>query len=161
MDIVSHALIGSLIASKTHNPKVVFWSTIFSVLPDIPQIPQYFFVGFLGRRKFWIPKSQDWKGVTAKYPGWAAQYFIPHSFFILPIIGLVIWLFKLPLLALVAYALHIIIDIFTHTGEWSVKPFYPFKYKVSGLTNAWLWLPQYWVLSWIILSAAMVIFKIF
>jgi membrane-bound metal-dependent hydrolase YbcI (DUF457 family) len=66
------------------------------------------------------------------------------------IIPLVIWL-RLPRLAILAYLSHILLDLPTHTGEWGVKPFYPFPFMVNGFTDAWAWPFSYMAISWVVL----------
>jgi len=40
----------------------------------------------------------------------------------------------------IAYGLHIAVDYPTHSGEWSVRPWYPFsKRPLQGVSSAWEW----------------------
>lgn len=53
------------------------------------------------------------------------SYRATHSLFILPFL----LFFNIPFV--VAILLHQIFDWFTHTGQMSAQPFYPFRYKVK------------------------------
>lgn len=92
-------------------------SIIFgSILPDIPMIL------FLS--------DVDWDEQSS--PSLARVrllYFFPHSFLILPIV---------PLTLRPYYILHILCDVVSHTGAWSIKPFFPFfTFAVSGFYDPW------------------------
>lgn len=158
MDIVSHALIGTVIAAKKHSRKLTYVAAFFSFLPDLTQIPLYLIVGKFADRWLWIPQNIDWIGFRELHPLWSMLWEIPHSFFflLLIIVPIVFW-FKIPKIAIAAYGLHIIIDLFSHSGEWAVKPFYPLSFSVSGFTDAWAWHWQSMLVSWLILIVASVI----
>ncbi len=154
MDFIAHGLIGVAVAvplAKT--PEEAAWIVGFSFLPDILQIPLYLFVGHKEKRRFWIPHRIDWSGIRRKFPVWSRLWEIPHSLlFVLFIILPVIIIFNISWLALLAYVIHIIFDIFTHTKEWAVKLFYPFNFKIVGFTDAWAWEYKHWLLTWIVLG---------
>jgi len=63
-------------------------------------------------------------------PGWTHFfYFLPHSFVVLPLV---------PERFRVYYALHILCDCAAHTGEWSMRPFYPLSnFQVEGFYDPW------------------------
>lgn len=104
---------------------------IFSYLPDLSQIPFYLVLGY---------KNESWAGATISHPFLSFLYFFQHSFFFSFIILLpIIIFFRLPKITFFAYLLHLAIDIFTHTGEWTTKIFYPFNFSVSGFASAWEW----------------------
>ncbi|KKR23662.1 MAG: hypothetical protein UT53_C0010G0016 [Candidatus Yanofskybacteria bacterium GW2011_GWD2_39_48] len=163
MDVISHILIGRGIATPSGIPKRnVYFITFFSFLPDLPQIAIYLYLGFINSRPFFMPLNTDWNGFRALHPLWSAIWEIPHSiFFALLIILPVILIFRLPKMALVVYLLHIFIDLFTHTGEWGTKIFYPLHYKIDGFTNAWSWSFINIFSSWIILTLTIVILHSF
>ncbi len=162
MDLVSHVLIGRALGTPPKNSKKdVFWITFFSFLPDLPQIIIYIYLGFINSRAFFIPFNTDWDGFRDFNPVWSALWEIPHSvFFVLLVIFPIVLFFKLPKMALFVYALHIIIDLFTHSGEWGVKLFYPFSYQIKGFTNAWSWSFADILLSWSILVIVIIIFHL-
>lgn len=153
MDIISHALIGRILALQPKNSKKqILLIIFFSLLADILSLLLYFYVGYLNKRLFWMPKNSDWQGIRVLHPYWTAIGDIPHSliFLILIIIPLVIFL-KLPKINIWAYFIHILFDIPTHTGEWAIRIFYPLNYKIEGFTDAWAWPVSKILISWFIL----------
>lgn len=152
MDILSHILIGKIISFNLSATDQI-WAMLFSFLPDLGHIPFYLLLGHKNKRLFWFPKNSDWLGSRASHPVLTAIWHIQHSFFFLFLIILpAVIFFKIPIIAFLAYGLHLLIDIPTHTGEWSIKPFYPFDFKISGITDAWTWPVWGFILSWIILG---------
>lgn len=143
MDIVSHLLIGRALAELgNYSPSQVAAITLFAALPDAPQVPLYLYVGYKHKRFMDIPKNSDWlrEHFRSRHPSWAALWEVPHSlWFLLFIVTPLVVYFKLPLMAAVAYGLHLAADIFSHKGEWAVKPLYPLKFKAHGYTNGWAW----------------------
>ncbi len=156
MDIPSHAIISYGLAALAHaTPSTVIATTIAGVIPDLPQTVLYFRVGFVNHRKFWIPEHDDWRtgGAFRKNnPGWSAFYDVPHSsIFWAGIIVPIAFLSHLSILVPCAYLLHIILDCFTHTNEWAIKPLYPFSWKLAGFTDVWLWSFHEWLATWVVL----------
>lgn len=153
MDIVSHGIIGRACAAPKSGGKETALIVFFAVLPDLFQIPLYIFLGYINNRPFFFPQNSDWVGFRSAYPYWSQLWEIPHSFFFLiaVILPFVLW-FKLPKAVLLAYFSHLFVDIFTHTGEWSVKPFFPLAFTVEGFTDAWAWDFRYYPITWIILG---------
>ena len=65
---------------------------------------------------------------------------ITHSFLFWAIVIIpAILYFKQPILIAIAYLSHLILDLPSHTGIWSSKPFYPFNYQFEGWFDAWAW----------------------
>lgn len=128
--------------------------TLFAGLPDLPQVPLYLYVGFKHKRFLDIPKNSDWlrEHFRTRHKFWSGLWEVPHSlwFLIFVVLPAVIY-FNLPLMAAVAYGSHLFTDIFTHKGEWAIRPFYPFKFKAHGLTNGWAWNFSSMFVSWLIL----------
>jgi hypothetical protein len=155
MDIVSHLLVGRALAELgNYSPPQVAAITLFAALPDVPQAPLYLYVGYKHKRFLDIPKNSDWlrEHFRSRHPFWAALWEVPHSlWFLLFIVTPLVVYFKLPLMAAVAYGSHLAADIFSHKGEWAVKPFYPFKFKAHGYTNGWAWNIFSMAVSWAIL----------
>lgn len=151
MDIISHGLVGTLIATfkKDYSKRDIALVSFSGALPDLTQIPLYLYIGYLNHRPYWIPLNDDWFGFREGHPFACALWDIPHSllFFFLVLIPLV-FVLKLPRLFIAGYASHIFIDLFTHTGEWGVKLFYPSNYLVNGFTDAWAWNPVYFLFAW-------------
>ena len=137
MDIVSHALMGCLLAWITGDPLWVL--VLLSIASDIPQmLILYPYLAIKNRR--WFPLDTDWEGFSDSKL--AVLYFAPHSLWALGAIAL------LPIThwGIVAYALHLFVDAFSHTGEWSIRPLYPHSWAIEGfydgwkVTSAWKWL---------------------
>jgi membrane-bound metal-dependent hydrolase YbcI (DUF457 family) len=153
MDIVSHALVGRIIAVREEEKIDVFWIPFFAALPDFFQIPIYLFLGYINNRPFYIPLNSDWFGIREHYPNLMMLWEIPHSlFFVAFMIIPLVLLLKLNKLTILAYLSHIFIDVLTHTGEWSIKPLFPINYKIEGFTDGWAWKPVFFVFSWIALG---------
>ena len=158
MDVISHGIIGRAIANSKTNGKDKGKIILFAILPDLFQIPIYLFLGYINKRPLFIPLNTDWSGMREKYPNLMKLLDIPHSFlFLLTVISPVTIRLKFPRTVILAYFSHIFIDIFTHTGEWSINPFYPIKRKVEGFTDAWAWNFRRYLFSWIILTGLVVI----
>ena len=152
MDILSHILIGRIISSNQIKKAQIF-TMVFSFLPDLGQIPFYLVLGYENARPFLFPYNSDWIGTRSLHPVLTAMWDIPHSFFFLFLIILpVITYFKIPKISFFAYGLHLLIDIPTHTGEWMIRPFYPFNFAIPGITDAWAWPVWAFILSWTILG---------
>jgi membrane-bound metal-dependent hydrolase YbcI (DUF457 family) len=162
MDVMSHALVGVAIAAAgKYGVKEGAFVIFFSMLPDIIQIPLYLKVGKESGRAFWIPKDSDWRGFRDKHPGWSSVFDIPHSLlFLIPLSLAIVWL-HLPLILLLAYFVHILLDIFTHRGEWKVKLFYPINASIDGITNAWSWSYGKMIASWVVLVVLICFLKLF
>jgi membrane-bound metal-dependent hydrolase YbcI (DUF457 family) len=152
MDPISHLLIGKLLTAYESSPAADAAAIIlFSFLPDLFQIPLYLRLGRERGRKLWIPADADWRGYRSSR--WALWWEIPHSIlFAVLVVAPIVLLLGLTPLAIVAYLLHIIVDIPTHRGEWAVRPFFPFKYKVQGFTDAWRWSWGKMAVAWVALA---------
>ncbi len=159
MDIISHGMVG-IIAGSAHKPEKrdMIFAALFSILPDISLIVPYFVLGFIKNRFLWIPSHLSWGAFRAVHSGLTVLWDISHSiFFLLIIIVPLVLIFKWPKITIFAYLLHIIIDTFTHSGDWILRPFYPLKLTVNSLINAWI-LP-WWGLTgiWIFLLAVFLV----
>lgn len=160
MDTISHALIGGIISLPQKIRKSVLRIIFFSVLPDLPLIPFYIFLGYINKRAFLIPHNSDWIGATKLYPILNSFYEISHSlFFLLLIILPLVIYFKLPKMAFFAYLIHIAVDLPTHTGEWAIKLFYPFNYSFNGFTNSWAWPIYIMAISWLFLAIIIILLR--
>lgn len=153
MDTLSHLLIGRLLAaSSTRSRKEKWLIAAFAALPDLTQIPIYLYIGFLHHRPLWIPFNIDWDGFRALHPVWSMLWEVPHSvFFVFLVVLPLVLYFRLPKMAFVAYCSHIVVDLFSHFGEWAVKPLYPFPFMWHGWTNGWAWSVWQMALSWLVL----------
>jgi len=155
MDIISHALIGKIFCYFDKKAKNKNWQIIlFSILPDFVIFPFYIVLGKENQRFLWIAQNQDWTGASLTHPILTDTYNITHSIiFALLVILPVILFFKLPKSAFYVYLVHIIVDIFTHTGEWAIKIFYPFNFSINGFTDVWIWPFSSMIILWAMLSA--------
>ena len=111
-----------------------------SLAPDFFFLPLAFVLGRENKRRFWIPRNADWEGARARHPratalSWDAPYSLLGAALVIGLlakwagVGLAI-----------AYGLHIAVDYPTHSGEWSVRPWYPFsKRPLQGVSSAWEW----------------------
>ena len=88
------------------------WVTLGSILPDLGLLKNEI-------KLFFTKKSFDPNSVTHLD---RTMYFTTHSFFILPFLNMIHGYLAL------GYFLHLISDMFTHTGVFSARPFYPFNY---------------------------------
>lgn len=142
MDIISHALIGKILCyfdKKARGTKQL-WTILFSVMPDFVLIPFYIILGKEYSRFLWIAQNQDWDGASLTHSFLTSLYNSTHSlFFCLLIILPIVFIFKLPTSAFWVYLSHIFIDIFTHTGEWTIKIFWPLNFYTNGFSDAWAW----------------------
>ena len=93
--------------------------TIWSVAPDIPMI------------LILSPWNHDvsWRDMkdTNLY---TILYKVPHSFFSLLFV---------PKKYRKIYAFHILCDILSHTGEWSIQPFFPMPIQIHGIWDPIDW----------------------
>ncbi|MGA2434793.1 MAG: hypothetical protein ABSG25_05850 [Bryobacteraceae bacterium] len=154
MDFVSHGLIGGFVATfqRPGHSHSSWWITAFAVLPDLPVLVVYLLLGRSLNRPLWLPRETDWVGMRTAHPIWSAMWEIPHSFFfVLLVVVPVVYLLHLPKLSIVAYLSHLFLDLFTHTGEWAVKPFYPLSWQFDGFTDAWKWPLPSMIVSWLVI----------
>lgn len=92
--------------------RIVFgtWS-IWSIAPDFPMI-------------FLLFTPEPWKERVA----YDIFYKLVHSF---------LFLFVLDNRYRYMWALHLLLDIPSHTGTFSIQPLYPLKWKVQGLWDSY------------------------
>jgi len=92
--------------------------TLWSVAPDIPMM------------LLLAPTCVPWS-VQKDWWLYSLLYKVPHSFWFV--------LFFVPFEHKKVYAFHILCDILSHTGEWSIQPLYPLPLKIHGI-----WDPVQW-----------------
>lgn len=92
--------------------------TIWSVAPDIPMM------------LLLAPTGVPWS-VQKEWLMYSLLYKIPHSL-------CVILLIPKPYRSV--YMFHILCDVLSHTGEWSIEPFFP----LSSLKIHGIWDPVQW-----------------
>lgn len=159
MDLISHALIGAIISTSQSHPSWVQRSLVvaFSCVPDLPGLFEYVLLGREKGRRFWIAENSDWVDARRSHPLWSLLWDVPHSlFFMLGVILPVVMKMHFSLLFVGAYGFHIFVDLFTHTGQWAIRPFYPFHFTTRlGFTDAWSWPLRYMALSWSALAVTL------
>ena len=134
MDIFAHGLWSYAIF---HNKKYVWWATLFGVLPDILSFGILFFVN--------IFKNNFHRGLPQieTLPKWLfVAYNFTHSLVLFIVILLVIFLItKNWYWPLLAWAIHILIDIPTHSTRFFPTPFlWPISsYVFNGISWATPW----------------------
>ena len=93
--------------------------TIWSVAPDIPMV------------LILSPWNHDKSWRDMKDSGlYALLYKIPHSLFCLLFV---------PRVYRKVCAFHILCDVLSHTGEWSIQPFFPVKLTIHGIWDPIDW----------------------
>jgi len=151
VDIISHALIGAAIGevSATRSWRRVGWCALLAASADFPQaLFLYPYVAYVHGRADFIPRLTDWDHFRSAHAVASAIWELPHSVFFLALVVVPLVLYtRLPRAAIAAYASHLFIDIFTHTGEWSVAPLWPLPWRVEGFCDPWRWTPAEWAAS--------------
>jgi hypothetical protein len=108
-----HVLVGYMYPQK--DPKM-FDIVIGSVLPDVFMIIPFLFGNGVNVVDIWT----------------RGFYFLPHSLLVLPLV---------PPKWRTYYALHILCDVVSHTGEWSIRLFYPLtNFSIQGFYDPWKWI---------------------
>lgn len=90
--------------------------TLWSIAPDVPML-------------MFVTGNQSWKE-TRETHLYSLLYRIPHS--LLSVVFV-------PREYRRIYAFHIFLDILSHTGEWSIQPFYPCKLRIHGIWDPIDW----------------------
>lgn len=161
MDTLSHGLWGGLAFGRKNKPK--FWLFfLFGMMPDLLSFGIFMvgsIVGFFSRPLFSNGHPPD----ANQFPVFLdIMYNITHSIFIFLLIFIIIWLIlRKPFLPILAWGLHILMDIPTHSYEFFPTPFlWPFSnFKVNGLSwgEPYIMIPN--VILLIILFSYFYIFK--
>lgn len=142
MDIFSHGFWGGLIFGK--NKRLLYWAVLFSILPDMIAFAPLLLFALTGD----LPLGSRPEAMS-EYPRIVLTlYSITHSMvIILPIYFLVRVLDRELSFAFLAWPLHILFDIPTHTGEYFPTPFlYPISdFSISGISwdNPYFMLANY------------------
>lgn len=156
MDGISHLLVGRIIATAQKlSPQQNFMVAFFGYLPDLSQLILYPLLVWILPRPYYFPSNEDWIGITDKHTWFTFAYEFPHSLlFVMLFLVPFVWYMGLPKLCIASYISHILLDIPTHTGEWSTKFLLPsYYYYIEGITDAWAWNYSSFVMTWILLSA--------
>lgn len=135
MDFISHGLWGSIaFGRKTRREFLIAF--LFGIMPDVLSFGIFSAANFLG-----ISSGPDWgKGhpVASMIPGYVnSLYNLTHSFVIFGIIFFAVWLIRRkPYLPMLAWILHIVVDIPTHSYQFFPTPFlWPFSsFRFNGVS---------------------------
>lgn len=151
MDTISHGLWGG--AGFYHKSRKSFWTAFaFGVLPDFLAFGWLFTtllinlgLGKIDFTKF-EPPTKDFAP-----PYVHTIYNFTHSLFVFAAVFIIVWvILKKPMLEMLAWGLHILMDIPTHTHAFFPTPFlYPFSsYSFNGIS----WASQpFFTINWLVL----------
>lgn len=144
MDIISHGLWGSIAFGRKSRKN--YWLTFFiGIAPDIFSFGILFFSTLIFGRG---PKFNSGPPDPTLIPSYIdGLYSLTHSLVIFAIIFFTVWfLIKRPFMPLLAWALHILFDIFTHSFQFYPTPFlWPISdYKLDAISwgNPWIFFPN-------------------
>ncbi len=134
MDIVSHGMWGGLAFGRRN--KKSFWTAFaFGISPDLFSFGLFSAMNILG-----LVSGPDWssgKPDMRSIPAYVSQlYNFTHSFFVFTLVFLLVWAIrKKPLYEMLAWPLHILMDIPTHSIQFFATPFlWPItEYKIDGI----------------------------
>lgn len=126
MDIISHGLWGGIILGRK-NRRDFWWSFAFGTAPDL-----FSFGIFTGLTTLGLASSPDWSAghpAQSSIPSYVhSLYNVTHSLVIFIIAFFGVWLIRSkPFLPMLAWGIHILMDIPTHSTEFFPTPFlWPF-----------------------------------
>ena len=131
MDIFAHGFWGGITFGRK---KIFGLAMLFGVLPDVSAFGPFFVIRLIHRT------LQFGKPNLAEIPSWVfTSYDISHSLFTAAILyGVIRYFNKTLAYAFLAYPLHILFDILTHSKSFFPTPFlFPVSsYKVDGISWA-------------------------
>lgn len=111
--------LGHLVTTRLYFGRLGVDDTVWSIAPDL------LMALFL----------TSWTSTWAEIGRWniySIFYKVPHSLWVIPFIRNDRYRN--------IYAFHILMDILSHSGQWSIEPFFPFEMKIHGI-----WDPIEWV----------------
>lgn len=137
MDVFAHGLwtnvMYRVIPQTKNSKKTIWWGVVFGVLPDFASFTPIFILTLyrllIGEGR-WVDGRPEFESIPLA--GLTDQmYNLTHSLVIWAVVVLLIWAVrkKFPWL-LLGWALHICIDIFSHSTEFFPTPF---LYPLSGV----------------------------
>jgi membrane-bound metal-dependent hydrolase YbcI (DUF457 family) len=134
MDIISHGLWGGIIFGR-ENKKDFFWAFVIGVAPDL-----FSFGIFTAMRTLGLASGPDWgNGVpnASLIPVYVhSLYNFTHSLIVFALVfALVTIIRRKPFIPMLAWFLHILMDIPTHSTRFFPTPFlWPIStYKINGI----------------------------
>lgn len=151
MDIVSHGLWGG-VAFGQQGRKSFWWSFFFGVAPDLFSFGIYTVLVWIG-----LQSGVDWsEGLPpmSSFPDYVPMlYNVTHSLLVFILTFAVVWWWRRrAFLPLLAWALHIVMDIFTHgIGFFPTPWLWPLSdFHIDGI--AWS-TPAVFLANWILLAS--------
>lgn len=134
MDIISHGLYGGVAFGRKN--KIAYWKAFFfGLMPDLLSFGILFIATILSLASG--PDFHNGPPDPASIPGYVhALYNVTHSLFVaFTIFGVVWFIRKKPLVELLAWPLHIAVDIPSHSSTFFPTPFlWPFStYTIDGI----------------------------
>jgi hypothetical protein len=135
MDIISHGLYGGVAFGR--KSKLSYWKAfLFGVLPDLSSFGIFTMFTVLG-----LASGPDWSSGPpdpSVIPTYVHHlYDMSHSLVVaLLVFGIVWWIKKTPMLELLAWPLHILVDIPTHSSAFFPTPFlWPLSdFTINGIS---------------------------
>ncbi|MBX4187132.1 MAG: metal-dependent hydrolase [Candidatus Doudnabacteria bacterium] len=142
MDVLAHSLwtnvMYKVIKPTRSDKKITSWGVFFGVFPDIvafTPIWLYILYGFIFRRSTFIFAKPEDENLIPLSNLTHTLYSFSHSLVIWAVIFAIVWLViqKMPWV-LLGWALHILIDIFSHSNQFYPTPFlFPIsKFHING-----------------------------
>lgn len=149
MDILSHGLWGGLAFGRKN--KRDFWlSFLFGISPDLFSFGIFTLANIFSHGVSGRPELSD-------IPAYVSSlYNLTHSFVVFAIVFAIVWMvLKKPLWTMLAWPLHIAVDIFTHSTDFFPTPFlWPLvSYRFDGVSWS---IPSIFFTNWALIVAAFV-----
>lgn len=122
MDTLSHALYGGIAFGR--QSRLSYWlAFFFGMAPDLFSFGLLFITNFLG-----ITQRPDWSAgppPESMIPGYVhTMYDITHSLVVFAVVFAVVWVVRRRVLwEMLAWPLHILVDIPTHSSQFFPTPF--------------------------------------
>lgn len=150
MDILSHGLYGGVAFGR--QSRTAYWlAFLFGILPDLVAFGPHFVSSLFGNGGF--PRPSEEAPHTLIVPEYVyGIYNLSHSFVIFAVAFALVWLLRRrPLLPMLAWGLHVLIDIPTHTTAFFPTPFlWPLAdVRVNGIawSDPWIFIPNIIILA--------------
>lgn len=109
--------LGHVIITRLYFGEININDALWSIAPDLP-------MAFI--LSHWNITWKNMKNTNT----YKILYKLPHSFFIIAFV---------PKKYRRIYAMHILIDILSHTGEWSIQPLFPCELTIHGIWDPIQW----------------------
>lgn len=134
MDIFSHGLYGGIALGRKKLSNYIF-AFLFSILPDILSEGLIFALIFMGASD--MPSYENGHPNILEFPLYAQNFYnATHSLIVFSAVFILVWIIiKRAYLPLLAWAIHIVIDIPTHSIDLFPTPFlWPVSdFKIDGI----------------------------